>query len=44
MPPPALTYKAIITVRTARALMTTYLGKDPGERVIAGSIDRGRAG
>ena len=43
MPPLALTYKAIITVRTARALMTTYLGKDPGERVIAGSIDRGRA-
>ena len=29
MPPLALTYKAIITVRTARALMTTYLGKDP---------------
>jgi hypothetical protein len=23
--------------------MTTYLGKDPGKRVIAGSIDRGRA-
>jgi adenylate cyclase len=43
MPPLALTYKAIITVRTARALMTTYLGKNPGERVIAGSIDRGRA-
>jgi adenylate cyclase len=43
MPPLALTYKAIITVRTARALMTTYLGKDPGERVIAGVIDRGRA-
>jgi adenylate cyclase len=43
MPQLALTYKAIITVRTARALMTTYLGKDPGERVIAGSIDRGRA-
>jgi adenylate cyclase len=43
MPLLALTYKAIITVRTARALMTTYLGKDAGERVIAGSIDRGRA-
>jgi adenylate cyclase len=43
VPPLALTYKAIITVKTAKTLMTTYLGKDAGERVIAGSIDRGRA-
>jgi adenylate cyclase len=41
--PLALAYKAIASVHTGRTLMATYLGRDAGERVLSGAIDRGRA-
>jgi adenylate cyclase len=42
---PVLTLAFILktTNRTARTLITTYLGRDAAERVLAGNIVRGRA-
>jgi adenylate cyclase len=42
---PALTLAFLMrtTLRTARTLLTTYLGTDAAERVLAGNIVRGRA-
>jgi adenylate cyclase len=38
-----LAYKTISQIDTARTLLRTYLGTDPADRVLAGSIGRGRA-
>lgn len=38
----ALAFRAVSAVGTARTLMTTYLGRDAGERVLRGEIERGR--
>ena len=39
----AWAYKTISTVTAGRTLMTTYLGRDAGERVLRGEIRRGEA-
>jgi adenylate cyclase len=36
-------YKSLASVHAGRTLMTTYLGADPGRRVVDGAIVRGRA-
>lgn len=41
LPTLALVLKASSAAWTARALMETYLGRDPGRRVIRGDIERG---
>jgi adenylate cyclase len=38
----AIAYKAISTVQAGRVLMSTYLGADPGRRVLDGEIARGK--
>ena len=43
MPALALAFMLQTTNRAARALITTYLGSDAAERVLAGNIVRGRA-
>ena len=41
MPPLALTVKATSTYRIASSVIETYLGKDAGQRVLGGTIERG---
>jgi len=43
VPTLALTFMLHTTRQTARTLMTTYLGQDAAERVLAGNIVRGQA-
>ena len=43
MPTLTLAFLMQTTTRTARTLITTYLGSDAAERVLAGNIVRGRA-
>jgi adenylate cyclase len=43
MPALTLAFMVRTTVRAARTLLTTYLGSDAAERVLAGNIVRGRA-
>jgi len=43
MPPLTLAFILPTTTRAARTLITTYLGADAAERVLAGNIVRGRA-
>ncbi|MGH7092537.1 MAG: adenylate/guanylate cyclase domain-containing protein [Stellaceae bacterium] len=43
MPPLALAVKCASLARIAATLVETYLGRDPGRRVLAGSIGRGAA-
>jgi adenylate cyclase len=37
----ALAVKSASTHRVAKSLIETYLGKDPGERILSGTIERG---
>ena len=39
----ALVLKAMVSVRTGRLLLRTYLGDDPARRVLEGAVIRGRA-
>ena len=41
MPPLALAVKATATYRIASSVIETYLGKDAGQRVLGGTIERG---
>jgi adenylate cyclase len=43
MPPLALAFMLQTTSRVARTMVTTYLGSDAAQRVLAGNIVRGRA-
>ena len=43
MPALTLAFMVRTTIRVARTLLTTYLGSDAAERVLAGNIVRGRA-
>ena len=43
MPPLTLAFMLRTMNRDARTLITTYLGSDAAERVLAGNIVRGRA-
>ena len=43
MPPLTLAFMLRTTYRDTRTLLTTYLGSDAAERVLAGNIVRGRA-
>ena len=42
LPALGLAFKAMMGVDTARTLMTTYLGREPAERVLRGEIERGK--
>jgi adenylate cyclase len=42
LPAFVLAFKATMAVDTARTLVTTYLGHEPGERVLRGEIARGQ--
>jgi adenylate cyclase len=42
LPAFGLAFKATMGVDTARTLMTTYLGREPAERVLRGEIERGK--